>query len=93
MNKIEKQILLENDPWESYYYCLANQEIADIKAHERIIIKSFRVCYFFAIYINKADKQLLSEIVLQSGNLEYIKKFYNDVSFDKTRYEALMLFI
>jgi hypothetical protein len=93
MNKIEQEIFLENNPWESYHYCLDNQDTADIKAHEQIVIKTPSVCYLFASHIKKADRQLLSEVVLTCGSLALIRRFYIDVDFDKSKYEALMLFI
>jgi hypothetical protein len=94
MNKIEQKILELNDPEESYFYCLANDS-CNLKAHEKIIIESKdpEECYFFAKDIYGANKQLLSEIVLASGNLHLIKLFYNNINFDKSRYEKLMLFI
>jgi hypothetical protein len=93
--KTEQEILVKNDHWKSYWHCYFNKEIANIKKHEEIIINSKNIlcCYDFAKDIPGANKQLLSEIVLQSGDLHYIGLFYDDIDFDKTKYERLMLFI
>jgi hypothetical protein len=95
MNKEEQEILELNDPNKSFWYCVNNQNIANIKAHQQVIINSKnRVeCFYFAKHIRNSNKQLLSEIVLVSGDLFWIKKFYNEVDFDKSKYERLMLFI
>jgi hypothetical protein len=95
MNKEEQKILELNDPNKSFWYCFNNQHIANIKAHQQVIINSnSRVeCHWFAKHIKNSDKQLLSDIVLASGDLYYIKLFYHEIDFDKSKYERLMLFI
>jgi hypothetical protein len=120
---IEQRILSLNDAYHSYNYCINNKEIANIKAHEQIIInsnnlkfcylfakdipeaninaleqviinsKNLRFCFWFARDISGSNKQLLFEAVLASGNLHYIMRFYNEIDFDKYKYESLMLFI
>jgi hypothetical protein len=93
--KTGQEILASKDAWASYWYCHFNKETANIKKHEEIIINSKNIlcCYDFAKDIPGANKQLLSEIVLQSGDLHYIGLFYDNIDFDKTKYEALMVFI
>jgi hypothetical protein len=91
----EQEILDLKNPWESYYYCCDNEKTANINAHEKIIInsKSLQYCYWFARDIEKSNKQLLFKVVLKSGDLDYIKRFYNYINFDKSEFETLMLFI
>jgi hypothetical protein len=93
--KTEEEILALNDPGESFFYCKHNQQTANIKAHQEIVIKSldFHCCYKFATDIVYSDKQLLSEVILLSCDEFFIKNFYENVNFDKTRYETLLLFI
>jgi hypothetical protein len=93
--KTEEEVLALNNPVYSYNYCIRNKNTANVKAHEKIIIDSkyLNYCIGFARNISNANKQLLSEVVLASGDLYYINLFYNYVDFDKTKYETLMLFI
>jgi|688.fasta_scaffold2425787_2 hypothetical protein len=97
--KTEQEILDLKNSYYSYKYCLRNQDAANIKAHQDIIIQNSIECGFhyylfvFARDIMSSDKQLLSEIVLASGRLNFIKSFYKYIKFDKSKYETLMLFI
>jgi hypothetical protein len=93
--KTEEEVLSLNDPYLSYFYCINNLDTANIKAHERIIIDSKHpyYCYWFALDIEHSNKQLLFEIILASGNLYFINFFYENVDFDKTKYENLMMFV
>jgi len=62
----------------------------NIKENEQIILKSNDVmyCYSFAATVAGADKQALSEVVLNSLNEYYINLFYNKVDFDKRKYDS-----
>jgi hypothetical protein len=95
MNKEEQEILNLNDPCQSYWCCYFNQNTANIKAHEEIVFNSKdpEWCYFFARNIENSNKELLFEVVLQSGDLKCIMAFYKLIDFDKTKYETLMLFL
>jgi uncharacterized protein YerC len=68
---------------------------ANVEALQQVIIdsKNIKECYFFARDVKTSNKQLLSEIVLASGDLYYINLFYNNINFDKTKYNNLILFI
>lgn len=91
----EEDVLKLNDPGECYFYCKHNQLTANITAHQKIIInsKNFFCCYLFARDIKRADRQLLSEVILSSYDSILIKRYYKNIKFDKTRYEELILFI
>jgi hypothetical protein len=93
----EEEILKLKNSYSSYCYCIDNEETANIKAHEQIIIDSKNsdcdYCYYFARDIKNSNKELLFKALLQSGNFYYIKQFYKYINFDKTKYETLMLFI
>jgi hypothetical protein len=127
MNKEEQEIIAANDPSMSYHYCYRNGNKADIKAHEKIMLRcepstrnmQFFVlfatkircensilfekkiidygdafyCYYFALNNLLSNKDLLFKKILESKNIDIIKRFYNEVDFDKTKYETLMLFI
>jgi len=93
----EALVLLLNDLSECYFFCLTRQKF-NLKAHQKRMIKFCNYensiyCYLFAQNIKGADVQLLSEAVLCSGNITYIKFFYDNLEFDKTRYKDLMLFL
>ena len=49
-SKEEQEILALNNPQECYRYCYDNKQIANIKAHQEIILssKDAECCYFFA---------------------------------------------
>jgi hypothetical protein len=92
--KAHEQIVLSS---KDAGYCIAfaaNIPNANIKEHEKIIINSKdpRYCYHFA-KLNKSNKHKLFKIVLESKNLEYIKWFYDNINFKKSKYKTLMLFI
>jgi hypothetical protein len=91
----EKDILTIKNPLLSYSYCFLYNETANIAEHEKIIIdsKNIMCCYDFAFYIKNSNKQKLFDAVLASGDLYWIELFYNQIHFDKTKYETLMLFI
>jgi hypothetical protein len=127
MNKEEQEIIAANDPSISYHYCYRNGNKANIKAHEKIMLRcepsarnmQFFVlfatkircensilfekkiidygdafyCYYFALNNLSSNKDLLFKKILESKNIDIIKRFYNEVDFDKTKYERLMLFI
>jgi hypothetical protein len=90
----EEECLKLKDFEYSFYFCKYNKD-ANVEAHQQIIIdlKDLDFYYIFAKNIKGSNKQLLSEIVLASGNLPWIKEYYKHIDFDKTKYEALMLFI
>ena len=85
-----EQIVLagKNTKW-CFYFALNIPE-ANIKAHEEIVIvsKDPHICFCFAKHIKGTNKQLLSKVVLESLNEKYIKLFYNNIDFDKTKYES-----
>ncbi len=89
----EQDILNKKEPYESYSYCYFNQDTKNIKLHEEIVSKDPQSCYYFAKDIKCSNKEYLFKEVLKSGNLHFIKLFYNEVDFDKSKFETLMLFI
>ena len=95
--KTEQEILDLNDPYKSWWYCSCHRDVTDINIslHEQIIIKSknARYCYLFARDVKQSNKQLLSKAVLLSGDLYFIKKFYEKIDFDKEKYKTLMMFL
>lgn len=80
-------------PLAQAYFEVTNN--VNIKENEQIIIKHGNAVYWysFAKNIPSADKQLLSELVLQSLNNFYIKLFYENINFDKSNYDKYLLFI
>jgi len=66
----------------------------NIKENELIILgsKCPIYCYGFALHVTGANKQALSEVVLKSLNYHYINLFYNNIDFDKSRYDLMLLF-
>lgn len=94
MNKEEQAILAKNDPWESYKYCMKNED-ANISLHENIIIKSDNVGYnyYFAKYIKKSNKERLFKRLLELNDFFFINFFLKNIDFDKDKYEDLLLFI
>lgn len=94
MNKEEQYILNENDPWESYKYCMKNED-ANISLHEDVIIKSDNVGYnyYFAKYIKKSNKERLFKRLLELNDFFFINLFLEDVDFDKKQFEGLLLFL
>jgi len=79
----------------SYSYEFAKRiEIADVKAHQEIIINSNDMfyIYLFARDVKNSDKQLLSDIILDlcdnGTNDVIINKFYDNVDFDKSKYDS-----
>jgi|688.fasta_scaffold1047452_2 hypothetical protein len=93
--KAHEQIILNSK--NTRYVCWFAESIpgADINLLQSVIINSRNVyyCFRFALHVKDSNKQLLSEIVLALGDLEYIRNFYNNIDFDKSKYETLMLFL
>jgi hypothetical protein len=92
---LEESLLRLKDPKGCFYYCLAHADTANIEAHQKVILdsKNLYILIWFAKDIKNSNKQLLSEVVLASGDLFWIKRFYDEVDFDKSKYETLMLFL
>jgi hypothetical protein len=90
----EQEILQLNDAYHSFWYCYRNKN-ANIKLHEKIIIDSKNpyYCYMFARYIKNSNKELISKAILLSQDLYYIKAFYDNINFNKSKYQTLMLFL
>ena len=95
MTLTEEDVLKSNSVWNSYSFCIQNQNTANVEAHEKIIIDSKRYGYYywFARDIKNSNKELLFKELLSSADSYLIKRFYNTISFNKSKYEALMLFI
>jgi hypothetical protein len=91
----EQEILNLNDPHQSFWYCYYINKDANINAHQDIIINSNSIhyCYLFAKDIKSSNKELLFEKLLKYKDLDYIKAFYDNVNFNKSKYETLLLFI
>jgi len=89
----EAIVLANKDNYYSFYFA-RKVKGANIKAHEKIIIKngSPGYCLFFADNIKGADKQALSEVVLKSLDKYYIRRFYQSIDFDKSKYDLMLLF-
>jgi hypothetical protein len=90
----EKVILNSKDP--HYCYLFARDIYnANIKGHEKIILDSRNTyyCYLFARDIFNSNKDSLFKTILESKDLDYIKHFYDNIDFDKAKYNNLLLFI
>lgn len=95
LSKREQEVLNKNDPNSSYYYCLMHSEIADVSAHEKIILTTTdcSLLYNSALSIHKLNKEKLFERLLELNNVAYIKLFLMNVKFHKEKYEGLLLFL
>ncbi len=93
--KAHEKVILDSKNITYCYEFAVHFPITNLKLLEQIIIDSVDInyCYYFAKTIKELNKQLLFEAVLSSGNLPWIKSFYKNIDFDKTKYETLMLFI
>lgn len=62
----------------------------NVKYNQEAIInsKSAMHCYYFAKRVHGANVQLLSEVVLESNNIDWINNFYLFIDFDKKMYES-----
>lgn len=80
----------------NFAVCIPN---ANIKAHEEIMIKSNnpRACFSFAKSMQRRniniDVQALSRVVLNSLDEYFIKRFYNEINFDKSEYNKYIIFM
>lgn len=94
VKKFEEKLLSNNNISRSdkIYYSTelsSKVEIADIKAHQNYIIDNGSVIhiYNFAWHVKRSDKQLLSQIALESLDEYWINKFYDHIEFDKKNYD------
>lgn len=62
----------------------------DIERNQETIINSNSAmhCYYFAKRVKGANVQLLSEVVLETNNIDWINNFYLFIDFDKKKYES-----
>lgn len=62
----------------------------NIESNQKTILnsKSAMHCYYFAKRVHGANVQLLSEVVLESNNIDWINNFYLFINFDKKMYES-----
>lgn len=95
IKKFEEKLLSKNhlSLFERIYFSTefaSKIDIADIKAHQNYVVDfgDLKDIYKFAKSVEKSDKQLLSQIVLESLDEHWIYKFYNNVEFDKTKYDS-----
>lgn len=92
--KKNEALVLENKSSYHSFWFAKKIKGANIKAHERVIINNKKpaYCLMFADYIKDADKQTLSEVVLKSLDEYYIRRFYQEIDFDKSKYDLMLLF-
>jgi hypothetical protein len=66
-----------------------------LKELQQIVLDSMNpyYCYLLALDLKGSDNQLLFEAVLKSKDMYWIQEFYQNIDFDKSKYENLMLFI
>jgi hypothetical protein len=78
----EQEILDLNNPCNCYYYCFYNKEIANIKAHEEIIINSKKeyFAYAFARSIPNCNINNLQQVVIDSNNVDCCFRFATEVT-------------
>ena len=68
----------------------------NIKENERIVIESKDLgycCLFAKDILERADKEELIKVVLESGNKDWINAFIEDIEFDKEKFVNYILFI
>lgn len=94
----EEIIIASKNSYCCYYFAINSDDYngfddLNINALQQVLIenKSYKHIIAFA-RDNKANKQLLSEVILQSLDQYWIEEFYNNIDFDKSRYELMMLF-
>ena len=68
---------------------------ADVNKAERLVLNynDYQIIYYFAGYIKQSNKEKLFRKLLELNDLCYIKRFLEDIDFDKEKYKDLLLFI
>ena len=89
-----EQIVLESETTCSYYFALDIPE-ADIKAHEKVILKIKKpsCSYYFARDVLGANIEEHFKVVYNSGNKDWLNFFIKHVNYKNTRVEEWLFYI